>query len=224
MFTGLRAWVDALWVLKPNAETTINTNEPDNSWHQRQRPLLRTLAVVGFTHLIGAMLFVCLTGTWFVGLLVRSHLRYPFPSFMLYQDNPLLLFVTFAILPILVVRMPPSDPLLTAPPSLVLKAFTLCLASTVISIISVLNFSLAACLAVLLGIPVAFSSTSPYHTVRACKYLIYIVLALGWFVFLPNMTHEMFWNWDILGVWLAPFVCLVYTPIVLQSALVCWLP
>lgn len=107
-----------------------------------------------------------------------------------------------------------------APAHLVLKAFNLCLSSTVISIITVLNFSLAACLAVALGIPLSTASPSSHKVVSLVKYSAYIVLGFGW-ILLGETTKRVIWNWDILGVWLLPFLCIVYFPLTLQAALVC---
>ncbi len=87
-----------------------------------------------------------------------------------------------------------------------------------------LNFSLAAALAVFMGIPLTFASSSPHPSVRSAKYAVYTILGLGWLVFCPEETRKALWNWEVLRVWLAPFVCVVYVPLVLQSALVCWLP
>ncbi len=65
----------------------------------------------------------------------------------------------------------------TAPLYMPLKAINMCLASTFISVSSVLNFSLAALLAVI-------------------------------------------WDWQVLGVWFSPLVCLVYVPCLLQAGIV----
>ncbi|KAJ7063467.1 Gaa1-like protein [Mycena amicta] len=95
------------------------------------------------------------------------------------------------------------DPQTTAPMSALLKALNLCFASTVISITTVVNFSLAMTLAILLGIPLSVSSASSI---------------------LPLRIASALWDWQVLGVWFAPFVCIVYTPLVLQAAIVCLLP
>ena len=105
-----------------------------------------------------------------------------------------------------------------------LKALNLCFTSAVISITAVLNFSLAAALAVFMGIPLTFASPSQQLATRIAKYTLYSILALGWLVFCPEETRKALWNWEVLRVWFAPFVCVVYVPLVLQSALVCWLP
>lgn len=107
-----------------------------------------------------------------------------------------------------------------APDSMVLKSFTLCLASTVISITSVLNFSLAATLVLLLGLPLTAASPTNSSVARLLKFSLYSMLALGWLVFTPGEVAQALKNWEILGVWFAPFVCIVYTPLVLQAGIV----
>lgn len=110
-----------------------------------------------------------------------------------------------------------------APLWLVLKALNLCFASTVISTITVLNFSLAALLAVTLGLSLTFSSSSTSKLLSRLKGLLYISLASGW-LFLHQETQGAIWNWEILSVWFAPFVCLIYMPLVMQAGIVCALP
>jgi len=98
-----------------------------------------------------------------------------------------------------------------------LRAFSLCVISTVISVITVLNFSLAACLAFVLGLPLTLSP--PDSNKKALgQYFLYISLAFGWLA-APNETKDAIWAWQILGVWLAPFICMVYTPLLLQLSL-----
>lgn len=103
--------------------------------------------------------------------------------------------------------------------SLVLKALNLCIASTLISVISVLNFSLALALSIALGIPLALSVPS-----KPALFPLYLLLALGWLVALPEQAQVAMWNFQVLGVWFAPIVCIVYLPLVLQAAIVTLLP
>lgn len=110
-----------------------------------------------------------------------------------------------------------------APNYMILKTFNLCLASTVISITSVLNFSLAAGLALAMGLPLSFSSASSSTSEKAAKFAVYTVLSLGWLLFSPTEVALALRNWEVLGVWFAPFVCVVYTPLVLQAGIVCLL-
>jgi len=111
----------------------------------------------------------------------------------------------------------------SAPFWLVLKALNLCFASTVISTITVLNFSLAALLAVTLGLPLTFSCSSTSKLRSRLKGLLYVFLASGWLFFYQE-TQRAIWNWEILSVWFAPFVCLIYMPLVIQAGIVCALP
>ena len=112
---------------------------------------------------------------------------------------------------------------------MLLQSFNLCLTSTVISITSLLNFSLAATLAVTLGVPLICSRvlsqssqtstsllTQPF---RLAVYFVYWLLGWGWLL-LPQEVERAVWNWQVLGVWFAPFVCIVYAPLVMQAGLV----
>jgi GPI-anchor transamidase subunit GAA1 len=112
----------------------------------------------------------------------------------------------------------------TAPLSRVLNALNLCLASTVISTTTVLNFSLAATLAAILGLSLPFASPSRRFLVGLGKYSAFIWLAFGWLLWAPEETRKAIWHWEVLGVWFAPFVCIVYAPLVLQAGVACLLP
>lgn len=116
-----------------------------------------------------------------------------------------------------------------APTYLILKAFNLYIASIVISITSVLNFSLAASLAILLGAPLAFTKPGSIvrFTMMVCLTPMSLLTLAGW----HNGTERVLqlfertvWEWQVLGVWFFPFACCVYLPIVLQGAVVCLLP
>lgn len=124
-----------------------------------------------------------------------------------------------ALPPLLALTVRPSPSEKSAPVASILKAANLCLASTVISVTSVLNFSLAAVLAILLGVPLSYSTYKSVLPANLARYAIYAGLGLGW-LFYEKEVQSAIWNWEILGVWFAPFVCVVYTPLVLQAGIV----
>lgn len=118
---------------------------------------------------------------------------------------------------------------LQAPTHLILSSFNLCISSIVISITSVLNFSLAASLAVLLGLPLNHarpSSLLAYATLFAVSPMgIWAFAAYRWGVgAVASVLSRTIWEWEVLGAWFLPFVCVVYLPLVLQGMLVCTLP
>jgi len=113
-----------------------------------------------------------------------------------------------------------SDPKKTAPLWMLLKSFNLCFASTVISATSVLNFSLAAVLAVLLGIPLSFSGPTDGILTPMTLRLAYMVLVVFWFTPLWNVMDQAVWDWEFLGGYFAPFICIIYVPIVWQAVIV----
>lgn len=107
-----------------------------------------------------------------------------------------------------------------APAWLVLKALNLCFASTVISTITVLNFSLAALLVVTLGLPLSLARPTSSTLLFWSKHIPYASLASGW-LFLHQETRYAVWQWEVLSGWFAPFICLIYTPLVIQAGVVC---
>ncbi|KAH9946130.1 Gaa1-domain-containing protein [Epithele typhae] len=206
LFTGLRTWVYAGWKIAPSTEFNDEkkTSTQDNvKWNIRSRPVLSAVTVMLTTHLFGVVLFY----------LVSNGLA---PN--------IVLFVLSSTIPTVALQLVPRPPAEYAPLWIVLKAFNVCLTSAVISITSLLNFSLAATLAVLMGIPMSTTHPLPSLPLRIARYALHTVLALGWLVFFPEETASALRNWDLLRVWFAPFVCIVYAPLVLQSALVCLLP
>lgn len=131
-------------------------------------------------------------------------------------------FVVFSGIPLVIRLIPqPAPPTGAAPASSVLKALNLCFASTVISIITVLNFSLAASLTIPLGVPLVASSTSSSILLRLLKYTVYALLGLGWLIFAQDEMVKSIWYWESLRVWFAPFICIVYVPLLLQAGISC---
>lgn len=214
MFGGLKAWSDAFL---PIARDTKHIQP-------KTREVLSVLIIMAYTHILGALLFWFLTSNWYLN---KSHVRPFMIVFGLMSTIPQVVSATtfaavaFSVVPI-ARQFPDSN---ASPLALSLKSFNLCMASTVVSITAMLNFSLASTLAVLLGIPLSISSPSkPAASLmkRAIKTVLYAVLALGW-LFLTNEVEQALWNWNFLSVWFAPFVCIVYMPLVLQAGLVCLL-
>ena len=231
MFGGLRYWVDAGWVrdISPESDLKKSREEPhvEVTWMTRRRPVLRVLGVMAITHAIGVVLFFMLTTTWFLEHWMVYMTSCLFASFIpltfLHQAFSALVCAVISI-PLTSLAFVPSSPSNVAPLSTVLSALNLCWASTVISIISVLNFSLAATLAIILGLPLSFALTNNGLVVKLAKYAAYVCLAFGWMIGAPDEAKTAIWNWEILGVWFAPFVCIVYTPLVLQAGIACLLP
>ena len=131
-------------------------------------------------------------------------------------------FIIFSLLPLaaLGIQESRSD---DAPIASILKAFNLCFTSTIISIITVINFALAASMAVLLGLPLIVSTPSPSLPLKLIKYAAYACLGLGWLIFAREETMRSLWYWEVLRVWFAPFVCIVYVPLVIQCGIACLL-
>jgi GPI-anchor transamidase subunit GAA1 len=115
------------------------------------------------------------------------------------------------------VRVPETG---SAPPSQLLHALNLCLASTVISTLTVLNFSLAATVSVLLGLPLSFAHAPRLLWLRITKYTLYVFLGYGWLLIGHEEIRDALWYWEILNGWFAPFVCIVYGPLALQAGIV----
>ncbi|KAJ7775068.1 Gaa1-like protein [Mycena metata] len=204
MFGGLRIWSDCAWI----PDLSDKKEAGQDKWIQRSRPVIPVLGIMLSTHILGAVLFSAITTTWFINNQTLA--------------STLILTVVSTI-PLSALLAPSQDASRAAPISQLLKALNLCFASTVISIITVVNFSLAMSLAILLGIPLSVSSPSKILPIRLGKFATYTGLALGW-IFASEELRKALWDWEILGVWFAPFVCIVYTPLVLQAGLVCLLP
>ncbi|KAI0647030.1 Gaa1-domain-containing protein [Trametes meyenii] len=212
LFTGLGEWIRAGWTDTPSApiasgdddksEKTLAEQQEKPVWRRRHRPVLEPVGIMVLTHALGAVLFFAVSSSC----------------------GPIL-YLLFSATPLLFLQAIPSVPPSHASIPSVLKAFNLCFASAVVSITSVLNFSLAAALAVFLGLPLSLASSSPSSSSlsRLSKYTAYSVLALGWLVLAPGEVRKAVWNWEVLRVWFAPFVCVVYVPLVLQAGLVCLL-
>lgn len=111
----------------------------------------------------------------------------------------------------------------------VLGSLTLCIAGTMVCITSVLNFSLAASLAL------AFGFAFPFKAQRTSSGLLLRILRHSYLsMFSPmgivcvasvlfgrdvvrGVIIQTLWNWNVLRVWTLPFICCVYTPLILQA-------
>ncbi|KAJ7724460.1 Gaa1-like protein [Mycena maculata] len=210
MFGGLQVWSDSAWIPDPSfhPEKKESAENGRTKWIQRSRPVIPVLGIMLSTHALGGILFSVLTTSW---------------SSNNQTVASVVTFLLVVMIPLCALLAPSQDAKTTAPISQLLKALNLCFASTVISIATVVNFSLAMSLAILLGIPFSISSPSRSLPLRLAKFIPYVGLGFGW-IFAHDEWRKALWNWEILGVWFAPFVCIVYTPLVLQAALVCLLP
>ncbi|KAK0483742.1 Gaa1-like protein [Armillaria novae-zelandiae] len=199
MFTGLSLWVEAGWTMSGDEKST------DKKRTRRKRPVLHVLAIMISTHLLCATMFY----------LVNTRLF--FRSWIC----PVAVMLMTAILPLYAMFIPPASPS-DASLSVVLKALNLCFASTVISITAVLNFSFAASMTILLGIPLSISPTSSRRREPSIVYYIaYALFGLGWLVLCPEGVRKAVWDWETLGVWFGPFLSIVIAPLVLQAGVVC---
>uniref|UniRef100_D8PVN0 Gaa1-domain-containing protein n=1 Tax=Schizophyllum commune (strain H4-8 / FGSC 9210) TaxID=578458 RepID=D8PVN0_SCHCM len=228
MFWGLRGWVDAGWVGEVAEqglrEEKEGSKEPTVNWTRRPRPVLPALALMGVTHALGGVVFYIVTRRWFVANIESLTTR--FILIALVASVPLAL----SQLGVLRGNLP-----------LVLKSLNLCFASTVISVTAVLNFSLAALFAIVLGVPLiivpaknspdlkdpspsissaATSTTARAASLRYITSLAYTLLATGW-LFLPQEVVRAVRDWEVYSVWFAPVVCVVYLPLMMQAALAC---
>ncbi|KAL1710108.1 Gaa1-like protein [Schizophyllum commune] len=229
MFWGLRGWVDAGWVGE-EVEDSLDGKAAEKQvavkstidWTRRSRPVLPALALMGVTHALGGVVFYIVTRRWFIANIESLTARLTLVA--LVASVPLAL----SQLGVLRGNLP-----------LVLKSLTLCFASTVISVTAVLNFSLAALFAIVLGVPLVLapandsprsqplssSVSSPTTSARAAplRYaasLAYTLLATGW-LFLPQEVVRAVRDWEVYSVWFAPVVCVVYLPLMMQAAVAC---
>ncbi|KAG7447959.1 Gaa1-domain-containing protein [Guyanagaster necrorhizus] len=199
MLTGLSLWVEAGWTTSGDKKST------DKKWTRRKRPILHVLAIMISTHLLGVTMFYLVNNKLFF----RSRIC------------PVAVMLITAVPPIYAIFIPAASPS-DAPLSVVLKALNLCFASTVISITTVLNFSLAASMAILLGIPLSVSPTSSRRArPKTVYYIAYALFGLGWLVLCPEGVRKAVLDWETLGVWFGPFLCIVIAPLVLQAGVVC---
>nr|GAT60039.1 predicted protein [Mycena chlorophos] len=213
MFAGLKVWSDAAWIRVAVAEIEEKEktgNGARTQWAQRRRPVIPVLGIMLSTHILGFLMFAVMRTPWFINNPTTSST---------------ILFTICTAIPLTALFTPnqTQNPQTTAPTSVLLKALNLCFASTVISITTVVNFSLAMVLTIFLAVPLCVSAPSPILPLRIGQYGVYIVLALGWLCATEEVRSAL-WDWQVLGVWFAPFVCVVYTPLVLQAAIVCLLP
>lgn len=160
---------------------------------------------------------------------------------MVTQETPIIAYHV-ALLPILssfVIAVATRLCLPRAPQlSTLLKAFTLCWTGTIIAVTAVVNFSLSAAIAVLLGVPLCIIPVNgANHRLRGAFRTVSTLLLLAitpqgiclissqllgsqqatdWFV---GTVKE----WDIVASTFLPFICAGYMPLIMQGIIACLL-
>lgn len=245
MFTGLREWTSAGWMKVniieplPSPDSSEKNDAEDNEqpsatkegWERRSRPVLDALLVMLATHVAGSVLFFVHHRGWMpidkwlefetssvviTALSMLKHARNIVVAKVLLQTSCRLLGPQS-----LTVR-PLNTP--SAPISTVLKAFNLFVASTFISVTSLLNFWLAALLCVVLGLPLTLlsASVSDGYVVKNVKSFLLVECAL--ILYTCAVSSSTLWDWYILGVWFAPLISIVSVPILLQATIASSVP
>jgi glycosylphosphatidylinositol transamidase len=113
-----------------------------------------------------------------------------------------------------------------------LKAFNLCWAGMIIAVTAVVNFSLSAATAVLLGISLSVvPATRPSSLMKlfAVGFLVAltpqgmmaIVSRIMGYNSLLYWARSAIWDYEVVGSYFVPFVWMVYLPLVLQGILAC---
>ncbi|KAF9791259.1 Gaa1-domain-containing protein, partial [Thelephora terrestris] len=204
LFSGLRSWVRAGWVevpLRASKEGKVKDGQ-EKKWERRSRPSLQAVLIILATHALGVPLYFVLS----------------------WQTLPRLLGLAWLCALVLLaprfIDKLDSNTTKTAPIWMLLRSFNLYFASAVISATSVLNFSLAAVLAFLFGVPLSFSGPTDDALTSVTLRLAYLLLAIFWFTPAWNVMDQAMWDWEFLGGYFAPFICLIYVPIVWQAVIV----
>lgn len=234
---GLWTWVASGW------KFDVGTKK----WGRVPRPVLGTLAIMTGTHLAGLFYFLALSSTSLSVSVVRTrHFFWPtllFPDAHIdnYVQANVIGLVLSSFLTALLVIVTRRTTLLNRPLiSSLLRALTLCIGGTIVCVTSVLNFSLAAIMALgltwalqsMLAPPSTSSSLPSPRSRQGTKVLKIVGISLTTppiLVLFANMVfgtertyaivEESVWGWRVLGVWSLPLVCCVYYPFTMQAVI-----
>jgi len=113
-----------------------------------------------------------------------------------------------------------------------LKAFNLCWAGMIIAVTAVVNFSLSAATAMLLGISLSVvpsTRSDPLVKLFAVGCLVALtpqgmMALLSRIIGFNSVLHwarSVIWDYEVVGSYFVPFVWMVYLPLVLQGILSC---
>lgn len=114
--------------------------------------------------------------------------------------------------------------------SSILTSFTLCIAGTVVCLVSVLNFSLAATLSITFGLvlPTRVEPTrgSFIRMLHHSFIFLFAPTSIAWLTSLAvgkdvvdRHIIQMIWEWKVLRVWALPFLLCIYFPLLLQASI-----
>lgn len=73
LFTGLGEWVNAGWTYSPadllaaadTKDEKAASQGKEKKWRRRHRPVLQPVVIMALTHLLGALLFVLISSSWY---------------------------------------------------------------------------------------------------------------------------------------------------------------
>ncbi|KAL5489781.1 GAA1 [Sanghuangporus weigelae] len=219
IFSGLHRWVDAGW--RKDIPNKSSKENPSDEWISRRRPVLGALLVMLATHALGTLFFFVSSKGWaFYDGFLNLGFR---PSYVVIGAGKFLVLSNICAWLSSRIESSESSPDV-APSSIVLPALILCFASTIVSVVSLLNFSLAALLCGVLILPLTalLPTSSDSRQARDAKHLVLVAHSMLVLTFCVNSSS--LWDWSVLGVWFAPFMSIVCVPILLQAAIVCALP
>ncbi|KZS91133.1 Gaa1-like protein [Sistotremastrum niveocremeum HHB9708] len=214
MIAALQSWVNAGWQQIQTISVPDKKDKEDASskeivsldasiqWTTRPRPVLLTIVVMLLSH--GAMA---------VAWRIMSYSFFRQIPRLMYSSVGLLALSSL-VLPVLLVE---REILLSPAFQKTLKAFSLSLTSTVLSITSLLNFSLSAVLSIAF-LPTNFPINANNKGLRTNELISHLVLASLGLILIDS--QESVKDWELFGVWFAPFITIVYIPLFLQAALI----
>ncbi|CEL51826.1 GPI transamidase component gaa1 OS=Schizosaccharomyces pombe (strain 972 / ATCC 24843) GN=gaa1 PE=3 SV=1 [Rhizoctonia solani AG-1 IB] len=232
-FGGLALWVEAGWlqvqnvVIEEDKKSDSDSDdciEPPKQWVKRSRPVVDAFVLMGCTHLLGAVMLFVLSTKVAVNTLTNYPIEY------LSMLSAITALVPCAVTQIPRLNVPCSER--SAPLSIVLKSFTLCLGGTITALLSLLNFSLAAVTVLLLGVPLSYlppvKSSKLWSLGAGCLLVLLtpplLALSFGYMngqAELVRAIRMSIWEWKVLGVWTLPFAMVVYLPLVWQALATC---
>ncbi|CAG8647362.1 24236_t:CDS:10 [Cetraspora pellucida] len=204
-----------------NNETNVQSSSPLNNetnastplaYLRRPREILMPVAALVISHFAGFIIF----------FVVKNHFKFSQISSIFGIDGYLFTLAITTNISIIATLSPSPD-------WVILKSFILAFTAMIISCLSVLNFSLAVFISIIVVIPFSLFQPSTYEMIRYLELIVLVLISPPGILIISKINLEEFLRWtimeyELLGSYFLPFICCLYWPIILVYVVIIFSP
>ncbi|RIA93902.1 Gaa1-like protein [Glomus cerebriforme] len=196
-------------------------------YNNRPRQILFPMTVLIVTHFAGLLIFFVITNHFSYNQLSKIFGIQEF-IFTLSLTTSISIAIPATLIQVRSLNNKPLSKQIPKPASdwMVLKSFTLAFTAMIISCLSVLNFSLAVFISLMVIIPFSLFEPTPKHQIlQYLQLLVLIIISPPGILLFSGTNIDEFLRWalmeyELLGSYLLPFICCFYWPNILVYSVI----